>query len=121
MKPLPFTTAGMQAGIARRDGMSRTCKGSHRPLLRATTRSAAATCPRAVARLRRLVLDRAVEKAMRSLESHPPLHAWLLRDIGLTPADAERLASALYVLAADPFHIAVKPNIRPTKSKSRSR
>jgi hypothetical protein len=49
-------------------------------------------------RLSRLVLDRAVRKAVQSIERHPPQHACLLRDIGLCPGHAERLASELHVL-----------------------
>jgi hypothetical protein len=78
--------------------------GRHPPPLGATRWRTAATGNRFVSRVARLVLDRAIKKAVQSIERQPPTDACLPRDIGLTRTDAERLASQLQVLAADPFH-----------------
>jgi hypothetical protein len=67
-------------------------------------------------RLSWLVLDRAVSKAVQSVERRSPQHACLLRDIGLGPGEAERLASELHVLAADPDRISLKAN-SPSQSR----
>ena len=97
--------------------MGRMCRGDLSPGAR-TGRGEAAGAGLA-GRFRRLILRRAVKKAVRSIAR--PAAAHLLRDIGLDPADADRLACHLHVLAAAPFHVCVKPNARSTKLKPRSR
>jgi hypothetical protein len=76
---------------------------------------------RLAAQLRRFVLDRAVVKAVQSIERNPPPDASVLRDMGLGPSEAERLASELQVLTADPYSIGLKPNASSIKPKPRSR
>lgn len=76
---------------------------------------------RLAVRFRRLVLDRAIDKAVQSIERNPPPDGSLLRDIGLGPSDAERLASELQVLTADPYSIGLKPNASSIKPKPRFR
>jgi hypothetical protein len=76
---------------------------------------------RMATRLGRLVLDRAINKAVQSIERNSPPHACLLRDIGLDPSDAERLASEFHVMAADPDRISLKANASSLKPKARSR
>jgi hypothetical protein len=72
------------------------------------------------ARVRRLVLDRAVKKTLRWIEHRPPADVCLPRDIGLGSVKTERPASHDRLLAADPFHITLKRNVSATKPKSRS-
>jgi hypothetical protein len=71
--------------------------------------------------LSRLVLHRAMSKAVQSIEHHAAQEACLLRDIGIDPSDAERLASEFHVLAADLDRISIKPNATSSKPKPRSR
>jgi hypothetical protein len=71
--------------------------------------------------LSRLILDRAVNKAVQSIQRKPVADACLLRDIGLSPSDVERLASELHVLTADPYGISLKPNASSIEPKPRSR
>jgi hypothetical protein len=95
--------------------MGRICKGD----LRCGARSGRETArgARLADRFRRLVLRRAVKKAVRSIERRPPGETRRLSDIGLGPDGAEWLVSQLHVLAADPFHICLKPSAKSTKRK----
>jgi hypothetical protein len=74
-------------------------------------RAVSAVGRRLVGRLKRLILDRAVAKSVLWSERHSP-EAHLACDVGLGAGEAERLASPVLVLAADPFHISLKPDAK---------